>query len=55
MRAVQATVQQIESGTDGLTQTAHGVFGLRLPPDITPQQARAELGERLAGDRKSVV
>ena len=47
--AVQATVQQIESGTDGLTQTAHGVFGLRLPPDITPQQARSELSERLAG------
>ena len=47
--AVQATVQQIESGTDGLIQTAHGVYGLRLPPEVTPQQVRAELGERLAG------
>ncbi len=47
--AVQATVQAIESGTDGLTQTASGVFGLRLPPEVTPEQARAELTERLAG------
>lgn len=47
--AVQATVQAMHSGSDGLTQTAHGVYGLRLPPDITPQQARRELGERLSG------
>ena len=47
--AVQATVQQIESSHDGLTQRAGGVFGLRLPPEVTPQQARAELGERLSG------
>ncbi|ULH16451.1 [LysW]-lysine hydrolase [Deinococcus sp. KNUC1210] len=47
--AVQATVQSIESGTDGLTQTARGVFGLRLPPHVSPQQARAELSERLNG------
>ncbi|WP_407541492.1 [LysW]-lysine hydrolase [Deinococcus radiomollis] len=47
--AVQATVQAIESGTDGLTQTASGVFGLRLPPEVPPAQARAELTERLAG------
>ena len=47
--AVQATVQAIESGTDGLTQTASGVFGLRLPPEVTPTQARTELTERLAG------
>ena len=47
--AVQATVQQIESGNDGLMQRARGVFGLRLPPDVTPQQARRELGERLSG------
>jgi [amino group carrier protein]-lysine/ornithine hydrolase len=47
--AVQATVQQIESGSDGMTQTARGVFGLRLPPEVTPQQARAELTQRLEG------
>ncbi len=47
--AVQATVQGLESRSDGLTQTASGVFGLRLPPEVTPTQARAELTERLAG------
>ena len=47
--AVQATVQQIESASDGMTQTASGVFGLRLPPEVSPQQARTELDERLAG------
>ncbi|WP_424951219.1 [LysW]-lysine hydrolase [Deinococcus sp.] len=48
--AVQATVQELESGSEGgLTQTARGVFGLRLPPEVTPDQARAELGERLSG------
>ena len=46
--AVQATVQHIESSSDGLTQTASGVFGLRLPPGVTPAQARAELTERLS-------
>jgi [amino group carrier protein]-lysine/ornithine hydrolase len=47
--AVQATVQQLESGSDGMMQTARGVVGLRLPPEITPLQARAELSERLEG------
>jgi len=47
--AVQATVQHIESATDGLMQTASGVFGLRLPPEVTPALARAELTERLSG------
>ncbi|MGI8747114.1 MAG: M20/M25/M40 family metallo-hydrolase, partial [Deinococcus sp.] len=42
--AVQATVQGLESGSDGLTQRARGVFGLRLPPEVTPEQARHELG-----------
>ena len=47
--AVQATVQQIESAGDGMAQTASGVFGLRLPPEVSPGQARVELSERLAG------
>ncbi|MFC4455960.1 [LysW]-lysine hydrolase [Deinococcus sonorensis] len=45
---VQATVQGLESAADGLQQTASGVFGLRLPPEVTPAQARAELGDRLS-------
>ncbi|WP_425147932.1 [LysW]-lysine hydrolase [Deinococcus sp.] len=45
--AVQATVQSIQSGSDGLTQTARGVFGLRLPPEVSPELARRELSERL--------
>ncbi|GGJ86141.1 [LysW]-lysine hydrolase [Deinococcus aquiradiocola] len=47
--AVQATVQGIESGTDGLMQTARGVFGLRLPPEVPPQLAQQELMARLDG------
>ena len=47
--SVQATVQRLESSTDGLTQTARGVFGLRLPPEVPPRRARQELTARLAG------
>ena len=46
---VQATVQELESGSDGLTQRARGVFGLRLPPGVTPGQARAELAGLIGG------
>lgn len=47
--AVQATVQALNSGGDGLTQTASGVFGLRLPTPVTPETAQQELSARLDG------
>ncbi|MFN4251445.1 [LysW]-lysine hydrolase [Deinococcus sp.] len=46
--AVQATVQDITSGTDGLTQRARGTFGLRLPPAVSPADAEAVIREVLA-------
>ncbi|WP_019588678.1 [LysW]-lysine hydrolase [Deinococcus apachensis] len=45
---VQATIQHLSSGTDGLMQVAEGTFGLRLPPQLTPAQAEAELLDLLA-------
>ncbi|OOV13957.1 [LysW]-lysine hydrolase [Deinococcus sp. LM3] len=45
---VQATVQDITSGTDGLTQRARGTFGLRLPPAVSPADAEAVIRELLA-------
>ncbi|WP_293914099.1 [LysW]-lysine hydrolase [Deinococcus sp.] len=45
---VQATIQALSSGSDGLEQLAHGSFGLRLPLHVAPQQARQQLGALLA-------
>lgn len=40
---IQFTIQALSSSSDGLTQTAEAVLGLRLPPQLQPQQAEAEL------------
>ena len=45
---VQATVQALSSGTDGLEQVARGTFGLRLPPHVPPALAREQLRAALA-------
>ena len=45
---IQATIQALSSESDGLEQLARGSFGLRLPLHVTPQQARQQLGARLA-------
>lgn len=45
---VQATVQALSSGTDGLEQVARGTFGLRLPPHVSPALAREQLSAALA-------
>ncbi|BDP41234.1 N-acetyl-lysine deacetylase [Deinococcus aetherius] len=37
--AVQATIQDLWSRTDGLAQVAEGTFGLRLPPRVSPEAA----------------
>lgn len=47
--AVQATVQNLSSGTDGLSQVAEGTFGLRLPPRLTPAGVEEALRELLKG------
>lgn len=47
--AVQATLQALESDTDGMTQRASGVIGLRLPLSIPPLDAEAAL-RACAGD-----
>ncbi len=45
--AVQATVQDLNSVNDGVTQRATGTFGLRLPPRIPPQEAEDTVLELL--------
>ena len=45
---VQATIQALESRSDGLEQHASGSFGLRLPPQMPPDVAREQLSARLA-------
>ncbi|PTA68306.1 [LysW]-lysine hydrolase [Deinococcus arcticus] len=45
---VQATVQDLQAGTDGLTQRASGTFGLRLPPAVSPEAAEAAIRAALA-------
>ncbi|AWN22623.1 acetyl-lysine deacetylase [Deinococcus irradiatisoli] len=45
---VQATVQALNFGSDGLEQRAQGTFGLRLPPHVSPVQAREQLTALLA-------
>jgi [amino group carrier protein]-lysine/ornithine hydrolase len=45
---LQATVQALSSGSDGLEQLARGSFGLRLPLHVTPEAARQQLGALLA-------
>ena len=40
---VQATVQVLNSDSDGLEQRASGSFGLRLPPQMPPALARQQL------------
>ncbi|WP_102126765.1 [LysW]-lysine hydrolase [Deinococcus planocerae] len=37
--AVQATIQDLRAGSDGLAQVAEGTFGLRLPPRVSPGAA----------------
>ena len=37
--AVQATLQDLKSSGDGLTQSAYASIGLRLPPGLSPVQA----------------
>ncbi len=44
---VQATVQALNFSSDGLEQRARGTFGLRLPPQVSPAQARAQLAALL--------
>ncbi|PNY81839.1 [LysW]-lysine hydrolase [Deinococcus koreensis] len=46
--SVQATIQELSSSNDGVTQLARATFGLRLPPRISPAEAEATLGELLA-------
>lgn len=46
---VQATLQDIDSAGDGLTQRAGATFGLRLPPRLSPQDAEAQILELLSG------
>lgn len=46
---VQATIQALSFDTDGLEQVARGSFGLRLPPHVSPLQARQDITE-LLGD-----
>ena len=41
--AVQATLQDVHSATDGLEQTASATIGFRLPPAWPPERVRAEL------------
>lgn len=41
--AVQATLQSVESGSDGLQQTARAVVGLRLPPAWPPEKTMSAL------------
>ena len=43
--AVQATLQDVESATDGLEQTASATIGLRLPPAWPPDRVRAALAK----------
>lgn len=38
--AVQPTLLEVRSGSDGLRQWAEGVIAFRLPPDLSPEQAR---------------
>lgn len=45
---VQATIQDLGAGTDGLHQRAWGTFGLRLPVSVSPAQAEAEIRAALA-------
>ncbi|UBV42052.1 [LysW]-lysine hydrolase [Deinococcus taeanensis] len=40
---VQATIQELGAGTDGLRQRAWGTFGLRLPVSVTPQVAETAI------------
>lgn len=44
---VQATVQSLGTENDGLEQVARGVFGLRLPPHLSPLLAREQLSALL--------
>lgn len=47
--AVQATIQDIRTSSDGLHQVAEGVFGLRLPPRVTPVDAENTIEDLLSG------
>ncbi|GAA4022518.1 [LysW]-lysine hydrolase [Deinococcus rubellus] len=51
---VQATVQSLSAESDGLEQVARGVFGLRLPPHVSPALARGQVSAAL-GDLKSLT
>jgi LysW-gamma-L-lysine carboxypeptidase len=46
--AVQATLHNVASGGDGLTQRAEATLGLRLPPRLSPQDAERQLLSLLA-------
>lgn len=46
---VQATLQALSSGQDGLEQRAGATIGLRLPPRLAPPDAEARLRELAAG------
>ena len=50
---VQATVQDLRAGTDGLQQVAEATLGFRLPPTLSPQDAQAAVRACLA-DLESV-
>ena len=45
---VQATIQALSAESDGLEQVARGTFGLRLPPQVPPSAARAQLSALLS-------
>ena len=47
--SIQATVQQLSSSADGLTQHASAIIGLRLPPEMPPTVAEQALRD-LTGD-----
>jgi [amino group carrier protein]-lysine/ornithine hydrolase len=46
---VQLTVQSLEASSNGMTQQARAVLGLRLPPELSPLEAQTAL-EALAED-----
>jgi [amino group carrier protein]-lysine/ornithine hydrolase len=46
--AVQVSLRALDSGSDGLVSRASATLSLRLPPDLPPDQAEAELRALLA-------
>ena len=52
---VQVALQNINSESDGLRQRAQGVVGLRLPPALPPQEARARLAHLLTDSNIKVT